>query len=368
MERMTRGGRRLLGTAALALLALTIGAVVAVPGSGRAGSKAAPVNTSAPTISGTPQEGSTLTADKGSWTGDPTSYEYSWSRCDANGNSCSAITGATSKTYELQDADVGKTLRVSVTASNPDGANVSTSAPTAVVSASAAPGNSAPPTISGTVQVGGTLTATTGTWSANPTSFAYAWSRCDQTGGSCAAIGGATSQTYQLKQVDAGATLRVSVTATNSAGSTTATSVPTAVVPATVVNGCPATGTGTLQAGDLAPPARLELDRQALIPAVVTPSASTIQLRVRVTACSGRPVQGALVYATAVPYNQYTIPPEATSGSDGFATLTMTQLSGFPAARKQRLLVFFLRARKAGDPLAGGISTRLLVSFPVSLG
>jgi hypothetical protein len=159
----------------------------------------------------------------------------------------------------------------------------------------------------------------------------------------------------------------VSVTARNNAGATTATSVPTAVVPALVVNGCPATGTGTLQVADVTPPARLALDRQALIPAVVTPSASTIQLRVRVTACDGRPVQGALVYATAGPYNQYTIPPEATSGSDGYATLTMTQLSGFPAARKQRLLVFFVRARKAGEPVAGGISTRLLVSFPDSL-
>ena len=47
--------------------------------------------------------------------------------------------------------------------------------------------------------------------------------------------------------------------------------------------------------------------------------------------------------------------------------LTMGQLGGFPAARQQGLLVVFVRARKASDPLTAGISTRLLVSFPVSL-
>ena len=60
-------------------------------------------------------------------------------------------------------------------------------------------------------------------------------------------------------------------------------------------------------------------------------------------------------------------PPEGTTGSDGNVTLTMRQLSGFPAARHQELLVIFLRARKSGDPVTGGISTRLLASFPVSL-
>jgi hypothetical protein len=49
------------------------------------------------------------------------------------------------------------------------------------------------------------------------------------------------------------------------------------------------------------------------------------------------------------------------------ATLTMSQLSGFPAAQRQQLLVMFLRASKPGDPVTGGISTRLLVSFPVVL-
>ncbi|HZQ02964.1 MAG TPA: hypothetical protein VFA88_02980 [Gaiellaceae bacterium] len=236
----------------------------------------------------------------------------------------------------------------------------------------AAPSNTAPPVVSGTPQVGSALTTTNGTWTGAPTSYSYAWSRCDETGGSCATISGATAQSYTLKQVDAGNTLRVTVTATNSDGSASSTSVPSAVIttapapPAPPATGCPA-GTGTIAIGDLTPPARLAIDQQAVTPGIVTPSAKTIQLHARVTACSGRPVQGALVYATAVPYNQYSVPPEGTTGADGTVNLTMTQLSGFPAARRQQLLVLFLRARKDGEDLTAGVSTRLLVSFPVSL-
>jgi hypothetical protein len=369
MARMTSGWRRVAAAVAIASAALVIGAIFGAPHSGQATGKAAPVNTGTPTISGTPQEDSTLTAANGTWTGSPTSYAYSWGRCDQSGNGCSAIGGATEQTYKLQQADVGHSIRVTVTAINSDGPAQATSAPTAVVSNSSAPTSTAPPTVSGTVQVGSTLTAGNGSWNGSPTGFSYAWSRCDQNGGSCAAISGATGQTYELKQVDVGATLRVIVTATNGAGSTQATSVPTAVVPAPVppvTNGCP-TGTGTIQVAAITPPARLTIDRQTVTPGLVTPSATNIQVRFRVTACSGRPVQGALLYATAVPFNQYSVPAEGTTGADGAAALAMSQLSGFPAARRQQLLVVFARARKPGEPLTGGISTRLLVSFPVSL-
>lgn len=329
----------------------------------------APANTATPTIAGTPQEGSTLTASNGTWTGSPTGYAYVWNRCDRNGDNCAAVSGASASTYKLQAADVGNTLRVTVTATNSAGSTQATSAPSAAVAGVGAPTNTAPPTIAGAVQLGSTLTASTGSWSGSPAGYAYAWSRCDTTGGSCAAIGGANAHTYQLKQVDVGSTLRVSVTATNSGGSTTATSVPTAVVPAppaTVVNGCP-TGSGAIQAAQVSPPARLQIDGQAMTPGLATLSTAMLQVRVRVTACGGRPVQGALVYATAVPYNQFSIPPEAGTGADGYATLTMSRLGGFPAARHQQLLAMLIRARKAGEPLLGGVSTRRLVSFPVSL-
>ena len=362
--------RRWLTAVTIAVAAVAIGAVFGSPRSGEAAAQAAPANTATPSISGTPQEGATLTASTGTWSGSPTGYAYAWSRCDQNGDTCAAITGAAAQTYQAQSADVGHTLRVTVTATNADGSTPATSAPTAVVSSASAPGNTGAPTISGTPQVGSTLAANKGSWSGSPTSYGYAWSRCDQTGSSCADIAGATATTYTLAQVDAGNTLRVRITATNSAGSTSATSVPTAVIqspPPTVANGCPTTGTGTIQIADVNPPARLVIDQQSLSPGVVTRAAATIQLRARVTACNGRPVQGALLYATGVPYNQYSIPPEGTTGTDGSATLTMSRLSGFPAARTQELFVVFLRARKPSDPITGGISTRLLVSFPVSL-
>jgi len=362
--------RRAAAAAGIAVAAVAIGAVIGAPHSGHAAAEAAPANTATPTISGTPQEGSTLTATSGTWSGSPTSYAYAWSRCDKNGDACTAVAGATGNTYTAASADVGHALRVTVTATNADGSASATSAPTAAVSNASAPANTQAPTISGTTEVGSTLTASQGSWNGSPTGYAYQWERCDQTGSSCSAISGATANTYKLGTIDAGATLRVAVTATNGAGSTAATSVPTAVIqspPPAVVNGCPASGSGSIKVTDVQAPARLVIDQQSLSPGVVTPSAATIQLRARVTACNGRPVEGALLYATGVPYNQYTVPPEATTGTDGYATLSLSRLSGFPAARRQELFVMFLRARKPGDPLTGGISTRLLVSFPVAL-
>jgi hypothetical protein len=96
----------------------------------------------------------------------------------------------------------------------------------------AAPTSSAAPTITGLARQGGTLSASTGSWSGSPTGYSYRWSQCDGTGSSCVSIGGATSSSYQVAQGDVGSTLRVSVTATNAGGSASATSAPTAAVSA----------------------------------------------------------------------------------------------------------------------------------------
>lgn len=234
---------------------------------------------------------------------------------------------------------------------------------------SARPANQDPPTISGKAEVGVTLVANVGRWTNSPTAFAYQWRRCDQNGGSCSSISGATSKEYVLKPVDRENTLRVVVTATNADGSDSSTSVPTPVVanaatpPSTT--GCARTGTIPVQ--ELALPERLLIDRQDLQPSTVGGSTSTLTVRFRVSACSGKPVQGALVYVTAVPYNQFAVPAEAQTGPDGFAQLELRRLAGYPAARSQQLLVMFVRARKSGENELAGISTRRLVSFPVDL-
>ncbi|HET7573304.1 MAG TPA: hypothetical protein VFJ77_11625 [Gaiellaceae bacterium] len=367
MRRTTSGARRLGAALGLAAAALALGAVFGQPDNGGAAADAAPGNTASPTITGTPQEGETVRVTPGTWSGSPTSYAYAWSRCDQNGDGCAAIAGATDDAYKLVAGDVGHTLRATVTATNADGSSSATSAPSAVVSSAAAPANTAAPAISGTVAVGQKLTASKGDWNNNPTTFAYAWSRCDENGNSCSAIGGATADTYTLKQVDAGTTLRVSVTASNGAGSTQATSVPTAVVPGSAApagNGCPA-GTGTIQVHDLAPPARLSVSSWTMEPAVVRPSVGSIQLRARVTACDGRPVQGATVFAVSIPYNQFR-GGQATTDGNGWATLTQPRLSGYPASRRQQLLAVLLRATKPGESALGGVSVRRVVSFPAS--
>jgi hypothetical protein len=94
------------------------------------------------------------------------------------------------------------------------------------------PVNTAVPTISGTAQVGATLTATTGTWTNSPTGYAYQWRRCNAAGSSCADITGAVTSTYVLTSADQGSTIRVVVTATNAGGSASATSAQTAVIAA----------------------------------------------------------------------------------------------------------------------------------------
>jgi hypothetical protein len=78
-----------------------------------------PANAAAPTIDGTPRAGEQLTARTGRWTGTPTiDHGFQWQRCDANGQACRSIAGATGVAYVPGAADVGATLRVVVSAGN----------------------------------------------------------------------------------------------------------------------------------------------------------------------------------------------------------------------------------------------------------
>ena len=80
-----------------------------------------PANTALPVISGTAQQGQTLTASNGSWTNSPTAFAYQWQDCDSAGASCTSISGATTSSYTLAAGDVGHTIRVGVVASNAGG-------------------------------------------------------------------------------------------------------------------------------------------------------------------------------------------------------------------------------------------------------
>ena len=218
------------------------------------------------------------------------------------------------------------------------------------------PVNKTPPTIVGTPEVGLRVTATRGTWSGSPTSFHYAWSRCD-TDGACLTIAGATGKSYLVKAADVGHTLVVTVTARNAAGSTPKASAASAVVPP---SGCPL-GTGAITAAQLAPPAQLVIASTSVSPAVRR-SSRAIHLRVVIQACGGRPVSGASVFTTPIPYNQFSV-ATGTTGADGSVALTAARRSGFPASSRQRLLAVFVRATQPGAPELGGVSGRRVVAF-----
>ena len=213
------------------------------------------------------------------------------------------------------------------------------------------------PTIAGTAEIGITLVATHGTWINSPTSFHFQWVQCNTTGAACVPIGGRTTRLYTVTSGDEGHTLRVTVTAHNASGSASATSAPTAVVPP---GGCPP-GTGAIPIASMGPPARLEVSAATVTPAVRR-STNSIQLHFTVTACGGRPVVGAAVFATAIPYNQFSAAQGATS-ANGTVVLTATRRSGFPVSRHQQLLAVFVRAWKQGEPVTGGVSTSRVVSF-----
>jgi hypothetical protein len=175
-----------------------------------------PASFSAPTVSGFAAQGQTVSSTAGSWQHAPTGYAYQWLRCAASGSGCTNISGATSSTYQLTAADGGHVVRSQVTATNAVGA----SAPAASASSSVVipvPAATAPPVISGVAAAGKSLSVSTGTWN-TPATFTYQWLSCNAKGTGCAAVAGATDNSYFLLGEDAGHTLQVVVTATNAAG------------------------------------------------------------------------------------------------------------------------------------------------------
>lgn len=239
---------------ALSLPTTVIGPVTTPP-------PAAPKNTSRPTIAGTTRQGQTLTASSGSWSGTaPIRFAFAWQRCTPSGGSCATIRGASQQTYTLGAADVRRTLRVLVTATNPAGSSAAVSQPSSLVagpSASTKPSNQTEPSISGTAQVGRVLTTSSGSWAGTePITYTYRWRRCNGSGRSdasdCALISNANGSTYAVRDADVGFHLRVQVTASNRAGSASVASNPTvAVTYGKPTNTAPPTISGTAATGNI---------------------------------------------------------------------------------------------------------------------
>jgi hypothetical protein len=221
---------RAIGVVRLAGYLLWAALALLVVGAATAAQTAPPVNIDPPTITGTPRVGEALTAQNGTWENAPTTFRYRWLRCNALGNSC-VLLAANGRTYRVGEADVGRTLRVRVTAVNADGATNARSEQTDVVTPNAPPlTNTSRPTITGEARVGQELAANEGTWSGNPTSFGFQWQRCDVDSLTCANVVGATGRTYGVRLADLGFRLRVEVTARADNRSGTATSNATPIV------------------------------------------------------------------------------------------------------------------------------------------
>ena len=250
-----------------------------------------------------------------------------------------------------------------VTATNADGSDSAASNPTAIVQGSAGPRVVDQPSISGSPTLGATQTANPGTWSGTqPISFTFQWRTCNSAGGNCSNIAGATGRNYVTRTSDIGRTLRIRVTAHNTIGTETATSVPTAVINVAAPTGCPG-GNGPVTSPSYPRRRGCWWIVSRWRPTRFRRNVGGLTVGFRVSACGGRAVAGALVYVTAVPYNKFAIQPEAQTGGDGIAILRMPRLKKFPAADNQTLLVMFVRARKGGEPALAGISTRRLISF-----
>jgi hypothetical protein len=160
-----------------------------------------PTSTEAPSVSGTPATGQTLSCSNGVWTESPTGYTYEWKL------EGTVIPGASESTYKVPAGDEGKKITCVVTATN--GAGSGTPTPSAPVTVISAAENKVKPAISGVAAAGEALSCSTGTWSGTVTRYTYQWS-IEGT-----PIAGATSSTYTVLTSDEGHTLTCTVTAYN---------------------------------------------------------------------------------------------------------------------------------------------------------
>ena len=234
----------------------------------------APQNTSLPTVSGSVRIGATVTASPGHWVPTSSTYAYAWQYSVDGLGGWNSISGAGSASFTLSSGYPGTYVRVRVTATDGAGTTTAVSAAAGPV-VSGAPVATALPTIAGSARVGQTLVASAGRWSPSGT-LTYAWQRSTNGGASFSTITGATHSSYAIASGDAGALLRVRVTATNASGSASAYSL----------------SVGPVSAG---------VQRAQLHVGQARVSARTVTFPVAVVSGAGRPRAAAVTHGRSVP-------------------------------------------------------------------
>jgi hypothetical protein len=366
---MTPSTARLARPRAAHLVLVAIAAAAIAAGVASARGAAGPTNTSAPTITGVALTGNTLQASPGTWNPADVTVAYRWLRCDPAGGddssdkTCSTIDGATRQTYTVASADIGKRIRVRVSASNRGGTTEATSAATSVVATPGGkPASSSAPTIAGSPVVGSKLVGSPGTWVGDaPITYSYQWLRCDPAGNACNPISGRTKSEYTPVDNDVGKTLRLKVVARNSRGNADAFSTATGPVQDSPNNGVITLPNGekSVDAKDVPKDQRLVVDQVTFSPNPVTSVNETISVRIKVKDTRGNVVRNAIVFIRST--------PKVTSGGDHAPTATdgwvqygLQPEKDFPI-KNSYSVQFYVKAYRANDPTLGGIYGSRLV-------
>ncbi|GHH69341.1 hypothetical protein GCM10017772_14150 [Promicromonospora soli] len=253
------------------------------------------------TVVGTAQVGATLTANRGTWTPVPSSMTYVWM---ADGV---PIAGATTSSLTVPESALGKRISVAVTGARANYTNLTrTSTQTVPVLGVFAP--SRLPSVSGTVQVGKTLTANRWTWAPTPTTVKYQW-RLDGN-----AVSGATSKTWTVPASAKGKKVSVAITGARTGYTTkTLVSPTTAAVKAGAFVAPKPTVTGTVKVGSTLKAVR----------GTWTPQPSTVKYQWKV---GGVAVKGATNYWFKVPTSAKgkRVAVVVTGSRTGYVTKTVT--------------------------------------------
>jgi hypothetical protein len=167
---------------------------------------------------------------------------------------------------------------------------------------------------------------------------------------------GSSSTTTDTSSTSTTTTTTPATTTTAPTTTTTATTTTTPAGPEGQIK--LANGKTSIPVTSVALPARLIVDGVRFSPSPVTSRSQPVAIRVHISDTRGFVVRGALVFARATPLVTST-PLEQVTDQAGYVTLTAFPKRTFPLKRGYHVQ-FFIRARKEGDSLLAGVSSRRL--------